>query len=55
MVTVSVDLESREYNGRWYTEARAWKLEKSGSNMTPPPGDEPFSSQETPAFDDMPF
>jgi hypothetical protein len=22
MVQVSVDLESREYNGRWYTEAR---------------------------------
>lgn len=56
MVSVSVDLESREYNGRWYTEARAWKLEKSGSNQaTPPPGDEPFFSQETPAFDDMPF
>jgi hypothetical protein len=55
MVSVSVDLESREYNGRWYTEARAWKLEKSGSNQAPPPGDEPFSSQESPAFDDMPF
>src|SRR5690349_18452347 len=45
MVTASVDLESREYNGRWYTEARAWKLEKSGSNSTPPPGDEPFFNQ----------
>ncbi|MDE6276955.1 MAG: DUF3127 domain-containing protein [Muribaculaceae bacterium] len=26
-VTVSFDLESREYNGRWYTEVRAWKAE----------------------------
>jgi hypothetical protein len=24
---VSIDLESREHNGRWYTEVRAWKLE----------------------------
>ena len=59
MVNVSVDLESREYNGRWYTEARAWKLEKSGSNTSgttaPPPGDEPFFSQETGGSDDMPF
>lgn len=26
-VAVSVNLESREYNGRWYTEARAWKID----------------------------
>ena len=25
-VTVSVDLESREYNGRWYTDVKAWKV-----------------------------
>lgn len=25
--TFHVELESREYNGRWYTEARAWKIE----------------------------
>ncbi len=24
---VSVNLESREYNERWYTEARAWRIE----------------------------
>jgi hypothetical protein len=27
-VTVSFDLESREFNGRWYTDVRAWKAEK---------------------------
>lgn len=32
-VTASIDLESREYNGRWYTEARAWKVEKSGATQ----------------------
>jgi hypothetical protein len=56
-VNVSVDLESREYNGKWYTEARAWKLEKSngGQQSAPLPAEEPFFSQETPTFDDMPF
>lgn len=55
MVNVSVDLESREYNGRWYTEARAWKLEKSGGESAPLPADEPFYSQDTNSSDDIPF
>ena len=28
MVEVSVDLESREYNGRWYTDVKAWRVSK---------------------------
>jgi hypothetical protein len=55
MVSVAVDLESREYNGRWYTEARAWKLEKTGQQSAPTADDEPFFSQETSSVDDMPF
>lgn len=58
IVNVSVDLESREYNGRWYTEARAWKLEKSGSASTSaaaPVGDEPFLQTGGGASDDLPF
>ena len=31
-VEVSVDLESREYNGRWYTDVKAWKVSKDGIN-----------------------
>ena len=27
-LTVSVDLESREYNGRWYTDVKAWKVSR---------------------------
>lgn len=59
MVSVSVDLESREYNGRWYTEARAWKLEKEGSSSTgdfnaPPPTEEPFVESGS-NVDDLPF
>lgn len=45
-VTVSFDIDSREYNGRWYTNIRAWKVEKSvanagmpGQDATPPPFD----------------
>jgi hypothetical protein len=26
IVTVSFDIESREFNGRWYTSIRAWKV-----------------------------
>ena len=29
-VEVSVDLESREYNGRWYTDVKAWKVSRDG-------------------------
>jgi hypothetical protein len=28
---VSFDLESREYNGRWYTEVKAWKVARKSS------------------------
>ena len=30
-LNVSFDVESREYNGRWYTDVKAWKVETSGS------------------------
>ena len=30
-VEVSVDLESREYNGRWYTDVKAWKVSRDGA------------------------
>ena len=32
-VTVSFNVESREYNERWYTDLKAWKIEK-GENVT---------------------
>lgn len=28
VVTVSFDIESREFNGRWYTSIRAWKVQQ---------------------------
>lgn len=27
-VKISVEIESREFNGRWYTDIRAWRSEK---------------------------
>lgn len=62
-VTVSINVESREYNGRWFTELRAWRIQQQTQQpadvppMDLPPvgfGDfEPSSaSSET---DDLPF
>ena len=31
-VEVSIDLESREYNGRWYTDVKAWKVSRNTSD-----------------------
>lgn len=41
-LTVSIDLESREYNGRWYTDVKAWKVSRGDSRSD----DVPFSSPE---------
>ena len=30
ILQVSIDLESREYNGRWYTDVKAWKVSRDG-------------------------
>ena len=34
-VRVSFDVESREYNDRWYTDLRAWKVERMGATAAP--------------------
>lgn len=36
VVTVSFDLESREYNGRWYTSIRAWKVQPANTDNAAP-------------------
>ncbi|WP_296705582.1 DUF3127 domain-containing protein [Algoriphagus sp.] len=35
-VTLGVDLESREYNGRWYTDVKAYKVDRTGSENSAP-------------------
>lgn len=60
-VTLSFDIESREYNGRWYTSIRGWKAEKAGAAPAPAVGDgfpAPPPAVELPAADptdDLPF
>lgn len=49
-ITVFFNLESREYKERWYTEARAWKIEKAGELPAPPETDAPPIEA-----DDLPF
>lgn len=65
-ITVSANVESREYNGRWYTEVRAWRINrKSAAEPQPmatdnlPPLDT-FSTEESESssaseVDDLPF
>jgi hypothetical protein len=40
-VKASIEIESREYNGRWYTDVRAWRLDAdtitSSENSEPAP------------------
>ena len=55
-VKVFIELESREFNSRWYTDVRAWKVEKVGGmvqdmsqpEILPPSNDPPMD--ETPPF-----
>jgi len=58
MVKVQFSLESREYNGRWYTDARAYRIEPAGTQPespenAPPPFMEPADL--SPKEDDLPF
>lgn len=53
-IKVSYDIESREYNGRWFTTIRAWKVEKEAgvTGQAPVVNNVPT----TPASDsDLPF
>ena len=33
VVTVSFDIESREFNGRWYTSIRAWRIQQGDTTQ----------------------
>lgn len=61
-ITLSFDIESREYNGRWFTSIRGWKAEKANAaqpagpavdpNMPPVP---PFDNAIGGSDEDLPF
>ena len=35
IMTVSFDINAREYNGRWYNDIRAWRVERGEAAVTP--------------------
>ena len=37
IVTVSFDIESREFNGRWYTSIRAWRIAQGDTTQATQP------------------
>ena len=66
-VTVSIDIESREWNNKWYTEVRAWNVTYASQQPQAPapqppvaqpaqaPQPTPASPQQPQAADDLPF
>ncbi len=60
-VEVSFNVESREYNGRWFTNVNAWKIDKvtEDNNIPEPPPE--FRMEDVPpepdedAANDLPF
>ena len=37
-IKASIQVSSREYNGRWYTDVRAWRIEPAGAQQSAPAG-----------------
>ena len=61
MISAQIDIESREYNGRWYTDVKAWKIEKQGASQSGPADYVPQDNMVPPSAplpdeeDDLPF
>ncbi|MFD2918752.1 DUF3127 domain-containing protein [Terrimonas rubra] len=62
-LTIDFDVESREYNGRWYTDVKAWRVDAAsggGNNAAPVdkmPADDVYNQTFTSDDDkeDLPF
>lgn len=63
MVTVSIDIDAHEYNGRWYNQIRAWNVVnhasagQSAAQQAPPPTPQPgtlFPQQPAPGAQPAP-
>ncbi len=62
VLKVFVNIESREFNGRWYTDVRAWKIERVGNSNDsqdvtdlPPFNDDFLPHNEPTIADGLPF
>lgn len=61
-LTAHIDIQSREYQGRWYTDVKAWRVEKQqAAQQSAPPAGDPFDPGPTDfgptddGDDDLPF
>ena len=66
-ITASINIESREFNERWYTNIKAWKIQRgvqatntaapaqSSGNTPPPPTASDMPAQVDQIEDDLPF
>lgn len=54
-LNVFVNIESREYNSRWYTDIRAWRIDRDAEEgSSPPPTEAEIPELDSPE-DDLPF
>lgn len=61
-IKVSFDVNSREYQGKWYTSLRPWKIERAAaqaqnaaSTWNPSTEPTPMPSSDIPPTNDLPF
>jgi len=59
-LTVSFDVDAREYQGKWYNQIRAWKVERTQNNPQPNTSSSGITNNvsDIPAFSDndaLPF
>lgn len=47
-LTVSLDIESREYNGKWYTNIKAWRVQRGDAASPPQPTAQPQAAAPQP-------
>jgi Domain of unknown function (DUF3127) len=57
-LTAQIDVQSREFNGKWYTDVKAWRIDRKDGAESGPPADagepwpEPSGSD---SDDELPF
>ena len=64
-ISVEFDVESREYNGKWYTDVKAWRVNRKENTQSSSKTSTASVQQATPAYteadvpsqidDDLPF
>jgi hypothetical protein len=56
VITAHINIESREYNSKWYTNVSVWKIDFEGvTNENKVKDHTPISKEEKEAIDDLPF